>query len=60
MPMLCTSGKIRMRKILFDYILLLKGNGDYTTALDATKMLLEQSGDPIYRLAECDLLAASG
>jgi thioredoxin-like negative regulator of GroEL len=47
-------------EILFDYILLLKGNGEYTAALDATKMLLEQSDDPRYRLAECDLLAASG
>ena len=47
-------------EILFDYILLLKANGDYSTALAATKTLLEHAGDPVYRLAECDLLAALG
>jgi len=45
-------------EILFDYILLLKANGDYATAHAAIKTLLEHSGDPVYRLAECDLLAA--
>jgi tetratricopeptide (TPR) repeat protein len=47
-------------EILFDYILLLKANGDYSTALAATKTLLEHAGDPVYRLVECDLLAALG
>jgi len=47
-------------EILFDYILLLQANGDYATALAATKTLLEYAGDPVYRLAECDLLAALG
>ena len=47
-------------EILFDYILLLKANGDYATALAATKSLLEHADDPVYRLAECDLLAALG
>ena len=44
-------------EILFDYILLLKANGEYATALAATKKLLEQADDPLYRLVECDLLA---
>jgi tetratricopeptide (TPR) repeat protein len=47
-------------EILFDYILLLQANGDYETALAATKTLLEHSDNPVYRLAECDLLAALG
>ena len=47
-------------EILFDYILLLKANGDYAAALAATKTLLEHAGDPLYRLVECDLLAALG
>jgi Flp pilus assembly protein TadD len=47
-------------EILFDYILLLKANGNYATALAATKSLLEHADDPVYRLAECDLLAALG
>jgi tetratricopeptide (TPR) repeat protein len=47
-------------EILFDYILLLKANGDYATALAATKSLLEHADHPVYRLAECDLLAALG
>jgi tetratricopeptide (TPR) repeat protein len=46
--------------ILFDYILLLKANGDYATALAATKTLLDHSDDPIYRLTECELLASLG
>ncbi len=47
-------------EILFDYILLLQANGDYTTALAATITLLEHADDPVYRLAECDLLASLG
>jgi tetratricopeptide (TPR) repeat protein len=46
--------------ILFDYILLLKANGDYATALAAVKTLLEHAADPEYRLAECELLANLG
>jgi Flp pilus assembly protein TadD len=45
-------------EILFDYILLLQANGDYATALAATKKLLEHADDPVYRLAECELLAS--
>ena len=33
-------------EILFDYILLLKANGDYATALAAAKTLLEHAADP--------------
>jgi len=47
-------------EILFDYILLLQANGDYATALAATKTLLENADDPVYRLAECELLASLG
>ena len=47
-------------EILFDYILLLQANGDYATALAATKTLLEHAGDPVYRLAECEILASLG
>jgi Flp pilus assembly protein TadD len=47
-------------EILFDYILLLQAKGDYAPALAALKPLLERSDDPLYRLVECDLLAASG
>jgi len=47
-------------EILFDYILLLQASGDYATALDATRTLLEHTDNPVYRLAECDLLATSG
>jgi tetratricopeptide (TPR) repeat protein len=46
--------------ILFDYILLLKANGNYATALAAVKTLLEHAADPEYRLAECELLASLG
>jgi tetratricopeptide (TPR) repeat protein len=47
-------------EILFDYILLLQANGDYVTALAATKTLLDHSDDPIHRLAECEILANLG
>ncbi|MFA5348597.1 MAG: hypothetical protein WC294_10695, partial [Methanoregula sp.] len=47
-------------EILFDYILLLKSNRDYAAALAAVKTLLESERDPLYRLVECDLLAAMG
>jgi tetratricopeptide (TPR) repeat protein len=47
-------------EILFDYILLLQAKGDYTPALAALKPLLERAQDPLCRLVECDLLAASG
>ena len=47
-------------EILFDYILLLKANGEYEAALASTKTLLELADDPGYRLAECDLFAALG
>jgi tetratricopeptide (TPR) repeat protein len=47
-------------EILFDYILLLKSNRDYAAALAAVKTLLECVRDPLYRLVECDLLAAMG
>ena len=46
--------------ILLDYILLLKSRGDYSPALAATKTLLLHASDPVYRLVECDLLAALG
>jgi Flp pilus assembly protein TadD len=47
-------------EILFDYILLLQANGDYAPALAATKKLLEHADDPVYRLAECELLTSLG
>jgi tetratricopeptide (TPR) repeat protein len=47
-------------EILFDYILLLKSDGNFNQALAATKTLLAYSRDPVYRLVECDLLAALG
>jgi hypothetical protein len=47
-------------EILFDYILLLQANGDYATALAATKTLLERADDPVYRLTECELLTSLG
>jgi tetratricopeptide (TPR) repeat protein len=47
-------------EILFDYILLLQAKGDYDPARAALKPLLEREGNPLYRLVECDLLAASG
>jgi Flp pilus assembly protein TadD len=47
-------------EILFDYILLLKSKGDYGTAIAVIATLLEHARDPVYRLLECDLLAALG
>jgi tetratricopeptide (TPR) repeat protein len=47
-------------EIWFDYILLLQSKGDYSAALAATRALPDRAGNPIYRLAECDLLAALG
>jgi tetratricopeptide (TPR) repeat protein len=47
-------------EILFDYILLLQANGDYATALAATKKLLEHADNPVYRLTECEILTNMG
>ncbi len=46
--------------ILFDYIILLKSEGEYAKALEATKSLLSCGRRPEYALVECDLLAAQG
>ncbi|MDO8873528.1 MAG: tetratricopeptide repeat protein [Methanoregula sp.] len=46
-------------ELLFDYALLLQANGNYTEALDAAQLLIECSRRPVYRLLECDLLAAT-
>ena len=46
--------------ILCDYIILLKSNGEYAKALEATQSLLSCTRKPEYRLVECDLLAAQG
>ena len=47
--------------ILFDYLLLLKSNGDVKQAQDIAQELLALCPrDPAYRLAECDLLATAG
>jgi len=48
------------KEILFDYILLLQSKGDYGTALAVIKNLPGPACDPVYRLLECDLLAALG
>jgi len=48
------------KEILFDYILLLQSKGDYGTALAVFVTLPEHARDPVYRLLECDLLAALG
>lgn len=46
--------------ILFDYILLLKSSGDIRRALEGAGQLISLCpGDPGYRLAECELLAAA-
>jgi len=47
-------------EILFDYVLLLQANGRYAEALDAARALLKRSRQSLYRLLECDLLAAPG
>ena len=46
--------------VLYDYTLLLKSTKNYGAALAGVKMLLGQSRDPLYRLIECELLAAMG
>ena len=47
--------------ILFDYLILLKSSGDIRRAQEVAGELLSICpGDPIYRLTECDLLAAAG
>jgi len=46
--------------ILLDYILLLKSGKDYAPALVAVKTLIEQVHAPLYRLVECEILAAMG
>jgi tetratricopeptide (TPR) repeat protein len=47
--------------ILFDFLLLLKSNGDVKRAQEiAEKLLALCPDDPLYRLAECDLLATAG
>ena len=47
--------------ILFDYVLLLKSSGSLVQAQKAVRELLSLCpGDPVYRLVECDLLAATG
>ena len=48
------------KEILFDYVLLLQSKGDYGRALAVIKTLPEHDRDPVYRLLECDLLAALG
>jgi tetratricopeptide (TPR) repeat protein len=50
----CDSG------ILYDYLQLLKNGGEYQRALEITGKLLAISGEPIYRLAKCELLTALG
>jgi tetratricopeptide (TPR) repeat protein len=47
-------------EIWFDYVLLLQSKGDYSAALAATRTLADRAGNPVYRLTECDLLAALG
>ncbi|MDD1693449.1 MAG: hypothetical protein LUQ71_01875, partial [Methanoregula sp.] len=52
----CTDGEI-----LFDYVLLLKSSGDLEQAQKvAGKLLSLCPGEPVYRLVECDILAAAG
>jgi tetratricopeptide (TPR) repeat protein len=47
-------------EILFDYIQVLKNSGDYQRALMATEDLMAISREPVYRLAECELLTELG
>ncbi|MDD1694683.1 MAG: hypothetical protein LUQ71_08160, partial [Methanoregula sp.] len=52
----CADGEI-----LFDYVLLLKSSGDLEQAQKvAGKLLSLCPGEPVYRLVECDILAAAG
>ena len=44
--------------ILFDYVLLLKANGNAKEALGTARALVKRSDQPVYRLMLCDLLAA--
>ena len=47
--------------ILFDYLLLLKSSGDLKRAQKvAGELLTRCPRDPVYRLAECDLLSTAG
>ena len=46
--------------LLFDYVGFLRDQGDSAGALAGIRQLLALSRKPAYRLAECDLLAASG
>ncbi len=45
-------------EILYDYCMLLKSIGNYAEARIVVKKLLEHAHLPLYRLVECDLLAA--
>jgi tetratricopeptide (TPR) repeat protein len=45
-------------EILYDYSMLLKSIGNYAEARVVVKKLLEHAYLPLYRLLECDLLAA--
>jgi tetratricopeptide (TPR) repeat protein len=47
-------------EILSDYVLLLKSTKNYALAFSVVKTLLEHARLPLYRLFECDLLAAMG
>jgi tetratricopeptide (TPR) repeat protein len=44
--------------ILFDYVLLLQAHGNAKEALITARALVKRSGQPVYRLMLCDLLAA--
>ncbi len=44
--------------ILFDYVLLLKAHGNTKEALSTARALVKRSGQPVYRLMLCDLLAS--
>jgi tetratricopeptide (TPR) repeat protein len=46
--------------ILFDYALLLQSTGNLPRAQGMIRQLLTGSRDPVYRLAECDLLSTMG
>jgi hypothetical protein len=46
--------------VLLDYILLLKSTKSYGAALAAVKKLRGQSPNPLFRLAECELLGLMG
>ena len=46
--------------ILFDYALLQRAGGDLQGALTTMRTLIALTGDPLHRLAGCDILAESG